>query len=61
MSCSGGNSRYIEVPTWQNFFDPALEKVLEKDIPDRENQCIKSLFLTTMRVFRINLTCSGKL
>ena len=51
-----GNSRYIdgEVPTWENFFDPVLEKGLEKDIPVLKNQCTKSLFFITKTAFRIN-------
>ena len=59
----GGNIKYIdwEVPTWKNSFDPVPEKVLEKDVPVLKNQGTKSLFLTTRRAFRINLTCSGKL
>ena len=31
----GCDSRHMngQVPTWENFFDPVLEKYLEKDIP----------------------------
>ena len=64
-SPGGDNSRYIDgkVPTREMFFDPVLEKVLEKDIPVLENECTTSLFLTTRRAFcfGIKLTCSGKL
>ena len=50
-----------EVPTWENLFNTVLEKVIEKDIPVPENQYTKSLFFTTWKAFRVNLTFSRKL
>ena len=39
------------MPTWENFFDPVLEKVLEKDIPALE----KSLHKVTVFHYQENL------
>ena len=44
-------------------FDPVLEKYLDKDILILEKSgskiCMRSLFFTNRRAFKINLTCYG--
>ena len=50
-----------EVPTSEIFFDRALEKYLEKDMPILEkSKILRGHFFPLMnrRGFRINLTCS---
>ena len=64
---SEGNSRYINggIRSWEKFFNPVLKKYLEKDtlVLEKiflEKICMRSLFFTDRRAFRMNLTCSGK-